>query len=116
MQAASSAWLRGPCCCASECSALAAITYTVAALRAMTVQETLDRLGLYWKRDPDFVPVKDKATVRLNVSIGGGGVELLATGPKWYDTRAEQGGGGAIDLTMHLFRLPFVDAVKRLSP
>ena len=85
-------------------------------LRAMTVQETLDRLGLYWKRDPDFVPVKDKATVRLNVSIGGGGVELLATGPKWYDTRAEQGGGGAIDLTMHLFRLSFVDAVKRLSP
>ena len=64
-------------------------------LRAMTVQETLDRLGLYWKRDPDFVPVKDAATVRLNVSIGG---------------------GGAIDLTMHLFRLPFVDAVKRLSP
>nr|WP_078207263.1 hypothetical protein [Enterobacter roggenkampii]QBQ68279.1 hypothetical protein [Klebsiella pneumoniae]QBQ68637.1 hypothetical protein [Klebsiella pneumoniae] len=58
---------------------------------------------------------KDKATVRLNVSIGGGGVELLATGPKWYDTRKEQG-GGAIDLTMHLFRLSFVDAVKRLSP
>ena len=24
------------------------------------LQETLDRLGLYWKRDPDFVPVKDK--------------------------------------------------------
>ena len=64
-------------------------------LRAMTVQETLDRLGLYWKRDPGFVPVKDKATVRLNVSIGG---------------------GGAIDLAMHLFRWSFVDAVKRLSP
>ena len=81
----------------------------------MRVQETLDRLGLYWKRDPDFVPVNDAATVRLNVSIGGGGVELLATWPKWYDTRKEQG-GGAIDLTMHLFRLSFVDAVKRLSP
>ena len=61
-------------------------------------------------------PSRDAATVRLNVSIGGGGVELLATGPKWYDTRKEQGGGGAIDLTMHLFRLSFVDAVKRLSP
>ncbi|EHE9890505.1 hypothetical protein IFX69_003958 [Escherichia coli] len=84
-------------------------------LRAMTVQETLDRLGLYWKRDPDFAPVKDKATVRLNVSIGGGGVELLATGPKWYDTRADKGGGGAIDLAMHLLRLDFVAAVKRLS-
>ncbi|EPH2854485.1 hypothetical protein J7Y59_005041 [Serratia marcescens] len=76
----------------------------------------LVRMTLYSHPTPDFVAVKDKATVRLNVSIGGGGVELLATGPKWYDTRAEQGGGGAIDLTMHLFRLPFVDAVKRLSP
>jgi hypothetical protein len=83
-------------------------------LRAMSVQETLDRLGIYWKRDPDFVPVKDKATVRLNVSIGGGGVELLATGPKWYDTRAKEGGGGAIDLTMHLLRVGFVAAVKQL--
>lgn len=62
----------------------------------------LDVLGLYWKRDPDFVPIKDKSTVRLNVSVGTGVVELLATGPKWYDTRAEKGGGGAIDLTMHL--------------
>lgn len=80
----------------------------------MTVQETLDRLGLHWKRDPDFVPVKDTATVRLNVSIGGGGVELLATGPKWYDTRTKEGGGGAIDLTIHLYRLDFVAAVKQL--
>ena len=38
-------------------------------LRAMTVQETLDRLGLYWKRDPGFVPVKDKATVRLKALL-----------------------------------------------
>jgi hypothetical protein len=86
------------------------------ALRSMPITETLNRLGLHWKRDPDFVPVKDKATVRLNVSIGGGAVELLATGPKWYDTRAQRGGGGAIDLAMHLLRLSFVDAVKRLLP
>ena len=26
------------------------------------------------------MPVKDKSTVRLNVALGGGGVELLATG------------------------------------
>lgn len=82
----------------------------------MTVQETLNRLGLYWKRDPDFRPTKDPRTVRLYVSLDGGVIELLATGPKWYDTRRERGGGGAIDLTMHLCRLPFVDAVKRLSP
>ena len=80
----------------------------------MSVQETLDRLGLYWKRDPDFVPMKDKATFRLNVSICGGSVELLATGPKWFDTRMSKGGGGAIDLTMHLFQVDFVTAVKQL--
>ena len=51
-------------------------------LRAMTVQETLDRLGLYWKREPGFVPVKDKATVRLNVSIGGGGVGVVSENGK----------------------------------
>lgn len=84
-------------------------------LRAMTVQQTLDCLGLYWKRDPDFVPVKDRQTVRLYVSIGGGVIELLATGTKWYDTRMNKGGGGAIDLTMHLFRIGFVEAVKQLQ-
>ncbi|WP_227695941.1 hypothetical protein [Psychrobacter fulvigenes] len=76
---------------------------------------TLDALALYWKGDPDFVPVKDKTTVRLNVALGGAGVELLATGPKWYDTRAGKGGGGAVDLTMHLLRLDFVAAVKHLQ-
>nr|WP_017166853.1 hypothetical protein [Xanthomonas phaseoli] len=78
----------------------------------MPVLEALDLLGVYWKRDPDFRPLKDKTTIRVNVSIGG---ELLATGRKWFDTRAEKGGGGAIDLAMHLFRLDFVSAVKRFE-
>ena len=84
-------------------------------LRVMPVVAALDALGLYWKHDPDFVPVKDKSTVRLNVALVGGGVELLATGPKWYDTRAEKGGGGAVDLAMYLLRLDFVTAVKRFQ-
>jgi len=81
----------------------------------MTVTEALDRLGLGWKRDPDFSPQKNPATTRLHVSIGGGVVELVVTGARWYDTRAQRGGGGAIDLTMHLLRVSFVDAVKRLA-
>ena len=28
---------------------------------------------------------------------------------KWYDTRGRRGGGGAIDLAMHVLGLPFVD-------
>jgi hypothetical protein len=85
-------------------------------LRSMPVTEALDRLGVHWKLDPDFVPVKNPATRRLHVSVGSGVTELLVTDPKWYDTRAQRGGGGAIDLAMHLLRLSFVDAVKRLLP
>jgi hypothetical protein len=85
------------------------------ALRALSAQETLDRLGLGWKRDPDFSPTKNPATVRLHVAVGGHVVELLATGVRWYDPRAKKGGGGAIDLAMHLCGLDFVGAVKRLQ-
>ncbi|WP_347889105.1 hypothetical protein ABHF54_14005 (plasmid) [Nitrosomonas europaea] len=81
-------------------------------LRTMPVVAALNVLGLYWKRDSDFVPVKDKTTIRLNVSLGGSVVVLLATGPRWYDTRTDKGGGGAIDLAMYLLRLDFVTAVK----
>jgi hypothetical protein len=84
------------------------------ALRAMPIEEALDRLGLHWKRDPDFRPQKDLRTTRLHVAVGSGVVELVVTGARWYDTRARKGGGGAIDLAMHLLYLPFVDAVKRL--
>ncbi|EKS4072492.1 hypothetical protein QB142_004535 [Salmonella enterica] len=83
-------------------------------LRIVPVLAVLDALGLYWKRDATFQPVKDKNTVRVHVSLGGAVVELLATGPKWYDVQADRGGGGAIDLAMHLLRLDFVNAVKRL--
>jgi len=85
------------------------------ALRSMTPQQTLDRLGLYWRRDPDFRPRSDPHTVRLYVAVGSGVFELVVTGVRWYDTRSEKGGAGAIDLTMHLLGLSFVDAVKRLS-
>jgi hypothetical protein len=85
------------------------------ALRLMTPQQTLDRLGLGWKRDPDFRPQKDSRTVRLYVTVGAGVVELVVTGARWYDTRAQRGGGGAIDLTMHVLGLSFVDAVRRLT-
>src|SRR3546814_4214567 len=54
----------------------------------MPVPAALDALGVYWKRDPDFVPVKDKTTVRLNVALDVGVVDLLSTGPLFYFTRA----------------------------
>lgn len=84
-------------------------------LRLMSVTASLDVLGLYWKRDPDFQPVKNTATVRLHVAVETQFFELLVTDNKFYDTRAGKGGGGAVDLTMYLLKLNFVAAVKRLS-
>jgi hypothetical protein len=67
------------------------------------------------KADTTFVPAKDARTRRWNVCTERGDYEILTTGGKWYDTRAKIGGGGAIDLTMHVLGLSFVDAVKRLD-
>ena len=51
-------------------------------MREKSVTDALDSMGLYWKRDLDFVPVKDKNTVWFNVALGGRVVELLATCPQ----------------------------------
>jgi hypothetical protein len=88
---------------------------TLARVRALPLQGALEQLGLYVARDRDFRAVKDPTTERWHVSVGHGVFELLVTGIKWFDARARTGGGGAIDLTMHLLRLDFVGAVKKLS-
>lgn len=83
-------------------------------LREVSIPDVLTRLGLYWKADPDFQPAKNSNTQRLYVTVGSRVVELLVTDVKWYDARADKGGGGGIDLAMHLLSLDFVHAVKAL--
>jgi hypothetical protein len=51
----------------------------------------------------------------LHVSVGGGVTEIIATGSRWYDTRAKRGGCGGIDLAVHLLGIQFVAAVKLLD-
>jgi hypothetical protein len=59
--------------------------------------------------------VKDGKTVRLFLSSPSGSAwEILVTNLKWYDVRAGKGGGGGIDLVMHLFGVDFVPAVTLL--
>lgn len=84
-------------------------------LRDLPVVDALELLCLDWKTDRDFSPSKSVETVRLNVGVGSGGFELVVTGTKWFDTRAQKGGFGGIDLSMHLLKLDFVAAVKKLS-
>lgn len=92
---------------------------TLSTARTLPLSEVLNRLGssgFYWRRDRDFRPVKDSRTERLYVSKEGGEAwEILTTWPKWYDARAEKGGGGGIDFVMHLTGLDFVSAVRLLS-
>lgn len=84
-------------------------------LRALPLDEALLVLELYVAHDRDFMPVKDSRTQRWVVTVQGRLVELLVTGQKWFDARAGRGGGGAIDLAMHLLQVDFVQAIRRLD-
>jgi hypothetical protein len=90
-------------------------TVTLARLRAFPAELALARLATEVKSDRTFRPRKHAGSRRWQVLTERGDFEILTTGPKWYDTRARLGGGGAIDLTMHLLGLSFVDAVRYLT-
>lgn len=66
------------------------------------------------KRDPTFEPIMNRSTTRWHANVEGRDFELLLTGPKFFDSRAERGGGGAVDLAMHLFRTDFKAATGLL--
>jgi hypothetical protein len=83
-------------------------------LRQIPAAVALAALTAYAKRDSSFVPTKSLKTERWHATVGSYQFELLLNGPKFYDTRAKFGGGGAIDLAIHLHRLSFIDAVELL--
>ncbi len=83
--------------------------------RALEASLVLRHVADYVKVDHSFKPVSATSTVLVHVHAAGGEWELLLSGPKWFDTRVRKGGGGAVDLVMHLWRIPFVQAVKLLK-
>lgn len=87
----------------------------LARLRELPSEFVLSRLAIDLKADPTFRPLRQPQSRRWHAHTHRGDFEILTTGPKWYDTRARKGGGGAIDLAMHLLGLSFVDAVKYLT-
>jgi hypothetical protein len=80
----------------------------------MPSEDALALLAIYYKADTTYVPAKDPRSRRWHARTAAGEFELVTTGQKWWDTRAGKGGGGAIDLAMHLLQLSFVEAVKFL--
>jgi len=87
---------------------------SLARWRTIDAASCIAALADYAKADTNFVPRKDKHSTRWHVNVNGQDFELLCTGPKFWDTRAHRGGGGAIDLAMHLFGLDFKQAVAIL--
>ena len=88
---------------------------TLTRLRQMPASDALALLADHVKPDPTYQPLKAEHSLRWHASTARGEFEILTTGVKWYDTRARAGGGGAIDLAMHLLDMSFVEAVKHLT-
>ncbi len=82
--------------------------------RGLDAAVALSALADHAKRDSTFEPIKDRTTTRWHANVAGRDFELLLTGPKFFDTRAETGGGGAIDLAMHVLRADFKTATGAL--
>lgn len=83
--------------------------------RTLDAVVVLAAVADYAKRDASYRPRKDCMSSRWHVSAGGHDYELLVTGSKFWDTRARRGGGGALDLVMHLLSIDFKNASRHLE-
>ena len=84
-------------------------------LRSCPAELVLPVIADYAKLDLSFTPLKNSGSTRWHASVRGKDFELVLTGFKFWDTHAEIGGGGAVDLTMHLTGLNFKHAVNELQ-
>jgi hypothetical protein len=82
--------------------------------RELPAVDVLSALADYAKRDVTYVALKSPLSSRWHARYGSREFELLLTGPKFWDTRAHKGGGGAVDLAMHIARVDFSEAVRLL--
>lgn len=86
-------------------------TDDLATLRSLDLKRVLEALGYYVAVDRTFEPRLDATSERWLVSDEVGTTELVVTGVKWFDAREGKGGGGAIDLVMHLRKVAFSRAL-----
>lgn len=82
--------------------------------RGLDCLAVLNAVTDHLKEDKAFVPRECLQATRWHASPDGFDYEILCTGSRFFDTRARHGGGGAVDLLMHLFHVDFKHAVKLL--
>ncbi|AXF19412.1 hypothetical protein CUJ89_02040 [Burkholderia pyrrocinia] len=83
--------------------------------RGLPAVDVLTALADHAKRDMSYIALKSSLSSRWHARYGNHEFELLLTGPKFWDTRERKGGGGAVDLAMHLARVDFSEAVRLLQ-
>lgn len=86
----------------------------LAMMQAMDAKSVLLKFAEHAKPDLTFEAIASEHTSRWHVRVLNREFELLLNGQKFYDTRQKRGGGGGIDLVMHLFQIDFKQAVERL--
>ena len=82
--------------------------------RNLDSADALVAIADFAKQDREYKPTKSPSSTRWHVSVGGRDFEILCTGVKYLDTRSNKGGGGAVDLVMHLCEVDFKGAAKLL--
>lgn len=82
--------------------------------RSLDANIVLAAIADHAKEDSSFVPSAAMGTTRWHASVFGRDVELLLLGPKFWNTRERVGGGGAIDMVMHLAGVNFKAATRIL--
>ena len=86
--------------------------------RRVPLLRVLSHIADYLKEDRDYIPRDASAgSGRFQVSCHKRDFRLILTGDKWLDELVNRGangrgGGGGIDLVMHLTGMNFVQAVK----
>lgn len=86
--------------------------------RSVPFRTVLEYLGAHVKQDKDYAPLDPlRRSVRLQVGYQGRDYRLVVTGEKFVNELLSlevphRGGGGAIDLVMHITGLGFVQSVK----
>jgi hypothetical protein len=83
--------------------------------RSLDAATALNAMAEYAKEDLSYVPRLNTRSSRWHASVAGNDYEILCTGPKFWDDRANSGGGGALDLAMHLFSISFKKAARLLA-
>ena len=83
--------------------------------RQLSALDVLQVFAEHSKLDRTFVPTTAMGGTRWHASVLGVDFELILNGPKFWDCRSQSGGGGAVDLVMHLTRQDFRMAARLLE-